>query len=285
MIELGRQQELVIIREKEFGVYLGEESTSEASVLLPKKQVPEGLQAGDKVNVFIYKDSEDRLIATTSMPKLQLGEVAVLKVKDVAKIGAFLDMGLEKDLLLPFKEQNHPLRVGEDCLVALYVDKSQRLAATMKVYPYLSSESPYKREDWVDARIYEMNENLGVFAAVEDRYFGLIPGKDHDRSCHLGEVIKARVTKVREDGKLDLSLREKSYLQMDTDAAMIMQAMEEAGGVLPFTDKTDPEVLKQEFNLSKNAFKRAIGRLLKEGRIEMTDKNISKKGADSTPIS
>ena len=158
MIELGKVQELVIIRTKEFGVYLAEKEGDEAAVLLPKKQVPEGAGIGDKVEVFIYKDSSDRLIATTGKPKLQVGETAKLEVKDVAKIGAFLDMGLEKDLLLPFKEQTHPVRKGEQCLVTLYVDKSRRLAATMRVYSHMSNQSPYKAEDWVTGTIYEINE-------------------------------------------------------------------------------------------------------------------------------
>ena len=142
MIELGKRQLLEVVRTKDFGVYLGEKSGDEAAVLLPKKQVPEGTKIGDKLEVFIYKDSEDRLIATTGTPKLQVGEVGVLKVKEVGRIGAFLDMGLEKDLLLPFKEQNHKVRQGEECLVTLYVDKSKRLAATMKVYSYMSNQSP-----------------------------------------------------------------------------------------------------------------------------------------------
>ena len=129
MIELGKVQELEIVRKKEFGVYLAQDREDEASVLLPKKQVPEGAEIGDKVEVFIYRDSSDRLIATTARPLLQVGETAKLEVKEIAKIGAFLDMGLEKDLLLPFKEQTHPVRKGEKCLVTLYVDKSKRLAA------------------------------------------------------------------------------------------------------------------------------------------------------------
>ena len=153
MIELGKVQELEVVRIKTFGVYLSEDSTGKNSVLLSKKQVPEGIKVGDRLQVFIYKDSEDRLIATTGTPKLQLGECAVLTVKEVAKIGAFLDMGLEKDLLLPFKEQSHPVKKGEECLVALYVDKSQRLAATMGVYSHMSNASPYHAEDEVKGRI------------------------------------------------------------------------------------------------------------------------------------
>lgn len=276
MIELGKIQELEVVRVKAFGVYLSEEKTSESSVLLPKKQVPEGTAVGDKLRVFIYKDSEDRLIATTGTPKLQVGECAVLTVKDVAKIGAFLDMGLEKDLLLPFKEQSHPVRKGEECLVALYVDKSRRLAATMKVYSHMSNESPYHAEDEVRGRIYEINENLGAFVAVDYRYYGLIPKKEMFDCYHEGDEVVCRVMKVREDGKLDLSPRKKAYLQMGTDAEQIMKVLDEFDGVLPFNDKASPETIKREFHMSKNAFKRAVGRLLKEGRIKITEKTIER---------
>ena len=282
MIELGKKQELEVLREKEFGVYLGEKKDDTAAVLLPKKQVPAGTKPGDKLEAFIYKDSEDRLIATVTMPKLQVGEVAALKVKDVSKIGAFLDMGLEKDLLLPFKEQSRKVRVGEDCLAALYVDKSGRLAATMKVYPYLQSQSPYKKDDWVEGRVYELNDTLGVFVAVEDRYYGLIPKKEIYAKCEIGQLIKARVTKVREDGKLDLSLREKAYLQMNSDVEHVLKVLDEYDGILPFNDRVSPEIIKREFNLSKNAFKRAVGHLLKEGKIEITETNIKKTNKEDT---
>ena len=277
MIELGKIQTLIVQRVKEFGVYVGEEMNSEASVLLPKKQVPDGTKPGDEISVFIYKDSEDRLIATTGMPKLQVGEVAPLLVREVAKIGAFLDMGLEKDLLLPFKEQTHKVRQGETVLAALYVDKSKRLAATMKVYSHMRSDSPYKKDDQVTGTIYEINENLGAFVAVDNKYYGLIPKKELFDNFREGDVVSARVTKVRDDGKLDLSPRQKAYLQMDEDSNRVMAVIEEQfGGVLPFTDKADPELIKKEFKLSKNAFKRAVGHLLKDGRIRITEKTIEK---------
>ncbi len=274
MIELGKRQILEVVRAKDFGVYLGEKSGDEAAVLLPKKQVPEGTRIGDKLEVFIYKDSEDRLIATTGEPKLQVGEVGVLTVKEVGKIGAFLDMGLEKDLLLPFKEQNHKVRQGEECLVALYVDKSKRLAATMKVYSYMSSQSPYQKDDKVKGTVYEINENLGAFVAVDNRYYGLIPMKEMFGDIRLGDVVEARVTKVREDGKLDLSPREKAYIQMDADSQLVLKVIEEFDGVLPFNDKASPETIKREFHMSKNAFKRAVGHLLKEGKVKITEKTI-----------
>ncbi len=275
MIELGKTQNLVVQRDKEFGVYLGESESSETSVLLPKKQVPEGTKTGDTLTVFIYKDSEDRLIATTNTPKLQVGETGILTVKEVGKIGAFLDMGLEKDLLLPFKEQTHKVRQGEEVLAALYVDKSKRLAATMKVYSHLSSESPYNKDDQVTGTVYEINENLGAFVAVDNKYYGLIPKKEVYGNYQEGDSVTARVTKVREDGKLDLSPRQKAYIQMDTDASLVMEIIEKQfDGCLPFTDKADPELIKKEFSMSKNAFKRAVGNLLKAGKIKITDNSI-----------
>lgn len=278
MMELGTMQLLEVIKEKEFGVYLGEPgrggAEAEKGVLLPQKQVPAGTKTGDKIWVFLYKDSEDRMIATTAKPKIMLGETAVLEVKETSGIGAFLDMGLEKDLLLPFKEQTHPVRKGERCLTALYVDKSKRLAATMKVYSYLRSDSPYKTGDEVSGFIFEINPELGAFVAVDNRYHGMIPKRELFGGFKVGQEFRGRVTKVREDGKLDLSAREKAHNQIFADAELIMKVIEEFDGVLPFNDKAAPEVIAREFKLSKNAFKRAIGHLLKEGKIEITEKNI-----------
>lgn len=268
---LGKKVRLMIVKEVEFGVYLG---NSQEKVLLPKKQVPRGVEAGDPVEVFLYKDSSDRLIATTSEPKIKLGELAVLTVADVGKIGAFLDWGLEKDLLLPFREQTAKVKKGDEVLAALYVDKSGRLCATMKVYDRLRQDSPYQKDDEVEGIIYDTSDNFGVFVAVDDCYSALIPKREAFGSLKVGERIHARVTKVKEDGKLDLAVRKKAFLQMDTDVQTILERMEEYGGRLPFTDKADPERIKKEFGMSKNAFKRAVGRLLKEERIEICEKSI-----------
>lgn len=279
MIELGKKQKLLVVKTVDFGIYLGEDRNAPQTerVLLPSKQVPEGTKAGDEIEVFIYKDSQDRLIATTREPMLQVGQTAVLKVKQVTRIGAFLDWGLEKDLLLPFKEQTAKVKKGDEVLVALYVDKSGRLCATMKVYEKLRTDSPYKKDDHVEGIIYETSDNFGVFVAVDNCYSALIPKREAFGRLKVGDRVSARVLKVREDGKLDLSVREKAFLQMDEDAALIMKRMEEYGGKLPFNDKADPELIKQEFGLSKNAFKRAVGRLLKEGRIKISEKNIEMK--------
>lgn len=274
MIELGKVQVLKIVTETDFGVYLGSE---EEKVLLPKKQVPEGYQIGDEVEVFIYRDSSDRLISTTRIPMFTLGETAVLEATQVTTIGAFLNWGLEKDLLLPYKEQTINVKEGQSYVVALYIDKSSRLCATMKVYPYLRSDSEYKKDDKVNGIVYEIKDGFGAFVAVDGIYHALIPSKDIHTKLSIGSKVEARVTAVREDGKLDLSLREKAYMQMDADAELILKVMEDYNGVLPYTDKASPEVIARDFSFSKNAFKRAIGRLLKENKIEITNDSIQLK--------
>lgn len=276
MLRIGEKQELCVVKEVNFGVYLAEEASSKDRVLLPKKEVEEGTAIGDTLTVFLYKDSSDRLIATRREPALTIGKTAVLKVKDVTKIGAFLDWGLEKDLLLPFHEQTAKLYPGEECLVALYLDKSSRLCATMKVYPYLKKNSPYHLNDEVHGRVYETSDNFGVFVAVDDQYSALIPKREGNPGLKPGNQILARVSGIKEDGKIDLSVRDKAYLQMDEDAEYVLETIEEFDGVLPFDDKAKPEVILREFGLSKNAFKRAVGRLMKQGRVEIKDGRIYK---------
>ena len=273
MIELGRKQELTVLRVKEIGVYLGE-SEADEGVLLPARQVPEGTKPGDRITVFIYRDSSDRMIATTNTPLITLDELAALTVRDVTKIGAFLDWGLEKDLFLPYKEQTEKLRKGDRCLVRLYVDKSSRLCASMRVYDFLKPNELYRENDQVQGTIYRVNPEIGAFVAVDNRYFGLIPKREIFDSYRTGDTVTARVTAVREDGKLNLALRDKAYLQMDEDAKVILQALEDYSGVLPFGEKADPEVIKRELKMSKNAFKRALGRLLKEGKIEILEHGV-----------
>lgn len=271
---LGKRLTLMVVKKVEFGVYLG---TEEDKVLLPKKQVPEGVEIGDPVQVFLYKDSKDRLIATTREPKITLGQVKALRVLDTGRIGAFLDWGLEKDLLLPFKEQTAKVMPGDECLVSLYVDKTGRLCATMKVYEKLCKDSPYQKDDRVQGIIYEKSDNFGWFVAVDDRYCALIPKRETYGNYRVGDRIEARVTAVKADGKLDLSIREKAFIQMDLDAENLLRDLNRRGGAYPFTDKADAQLIKQETGLSKNAFKRAVGRLLKEGKIEITDTGIRAK--------
>lgn len=268
---LGKKVRLMIVKQVDFGVYLG---NSQEKVLLPKKEVPKGVELGDPVEVFLYKDSSDRLIATTGEPKITLGELKVLKVADTGKIGAFLDWGLPKDLLLPFREQTEKVKKGDEILVSLYVDKSDRLCATMKVYEKLRQDPPYQKDDRVEGIIYDSSDNFGMFVAVDDCYSALIPKREVFGDMRVGDRIQARVVRVKEDGKMDLAVREKAFMQMDADAEMVLKKIQENGGRLPFTDKAEPERIKKEFGLSKNAFKRAVGRLLKEGKIEIGEKSI-----------
>lgn len=279
MIELGKIQTLTIVKKVDFGVYLadGENAQQSEKVLLPIKQVPKGAEIGDEVEVFIYRDSKDRLIATTNRPKLTLGSVVRLRVVQTGKIGAFLDWGLEKDLLLPFKEQTTKVAEGEEYPVSLYIDKSSRLCATMKIYHYLQQDSPYRKDDRVTGTVYEISENFGAFVAVDDRYSGLIPRKEMYGDIRIGNTVTARVTNVKEDGKLSLSIREKAYLQIEQDSEKILQMIDGFGGILPFTDKASPEKIKQETGMSKNEFKRAVGHLLKEKKIAIKETVIERE--------
>ncbi|MCH1981667.1 S1-like domain-containing RNA-binding protein [Ruminococcus sp. OA3] len=276
MIQIGKKQKLIIVKTVDFGVYLAEnrEEKEAERVLLPKKQVPQGAKTGDELEVFIYRDSSDRPIATVNEPVAQLNKTAVFKVSDVGKIGAFLDWGLEKDLLLPFREQTKKVRPGEEVLAAVYLDKSSRLCATMKVYHYLKTNSPYVIGDEAEGRVYEISDNFGVFVAVDDQYSGLIPKQEAQGTYRVGDTLKLRVTAVKEDGKLNLTAQKKAYLQMDEDAEAVFRVIEEFAGVLPFDDKASPEVIKREFGLSKAAFKRAVGHLLKEKKAAIRDGKI-----------
>lgn len=276
-LKLGEKQTLVIVKKVEFGVYLATKEAPDDKVLLPAKQVPAGAKVGDAVEVFLYRDSSDRLIATTRTPKLIMGQVALLTVVQIGKVGAFLDWGLEKDLFLPFKQQTRKVKAGDQVLASLYIDKSGRLCATMNVYEQLRTDSPYKKDDMVTGRIYEISKNFGAFVAVDDCFSALIPKKElfgATQQPKIGEQVTARVVKVLEDGKLTLSIREKAYLQIRKDAEKIEKLLDSYEGSLPFNDKAAPEVITHETGMSKNEFKRAVGHLLKEGKIQITEKNI-----------
>ena len=277
MIELGKMQTLEIVKFTDFGAYLSESRDSEEKILLPIKQVPEGAGVGSKISVFVYRDSKDRLISTVNRPYLTLGEAAKLKVNDVTSIGAFLDWGLEQDLFLSFKEQTTKVRPGQSYMVALYVDKSNRLAATMKVYKYLTVGEGYEKDQIVKGTVYVLSDNFGAFVAVDDKYQGLFHKNEIHTKLSIGDEVEARITAVREDGKLDLSLGKKAYLKMDEDAEAILRVIGEFDGVLPFNDKAAPEVIEREFGMSKAAFKRAVGRLYKERKIEIGEKSIRLK--------
>ena len=271
MIQLGKTQCLNIIKKTDFGVYLG---TEDDKVLLPKKQVPEDIEIGDALTVFVYRDSSDRLIATTNTPKIELGGLARLKVSEVSSIGAFLDWGLEKNLLLPYREQTTHVNTGDEYLVALYIDRSNRLAATMKVSRYLQTTDKYVKDSAVSGTVIGIKPEHGIYVAIDDKYYGFITRNEMSDDIKIGDVVHGRVIKVREDNKITISIHQKAYIQMDEDSTLIYNKIVELGGSLGFTDKADPEVIKKYFNMSKNAFKRAVGRLLKQEKVVITENSI-----------
>lgn len=275
MIEIGKWQTLKVIRSKDFGVYLAEEQGDKDAVLLPRKQVPDDLKAGGESSVFVYLDSSDRPIATVNKPLITLGEIAKLKVASVGNIGAFMDWGLEKDILMPFKEMLGKVKEGKEYLVYMYMDKSNRPCVSMRLYEHLSTDSPYSKGDTVEGYVYQMSEKLGALVAVGDKYQGLIPKQELHTKLRIGDTVSVRVSEVRHDGKLNLSMQKLSYQQMEEDSEMVYQAILSYDGLLPFTDKASPEIIEREMGISKNAFKRAVGRLLKEGRIEIREKSIA----------
>lgn len=277
MIELGKIQKLQIIRKTQIGAYLNTISDkSEYDVLLPQKQVPQDIEIGDEIEVFVYKDSEDRTICTVKKPKITIGQLAVLQVVSTTSIGAFLDWGLEKDLFLPFREQVSKVITGRSYLVALYLNKDTRLCATTKIYSFLSAQPPYKENDRVQGIIYRINKELGAFVAVDNKYHGLIANKELYGDYQEGDSVDVRIKRKRLDGKLELSLRKEAYNEIESDAKKIMDELTLSNGTLLLNDKSSPEHIKVQLNMSKAAFKRAVGRLLKEGAIKITDAGIQK---------
>lgn len=275
MIELGKMQKLEVVRKTPIGVYLNlKKDKSKEDILLPKNQVPQTIETGEEIEVFVYRDSEDRIISAQKKPKITIGELAVLKVIEITNIGAFLDWGLEKDLFLPFREQLGKIKKGGEYLVGLYVDSSNRLSATMNVHNLLSTNSPYKENDRVHGTVYGISKELGVFVAVDSKYQGLIPVKEFYGSFSEGDNIEVRIKKVKQDGRLELSLRREAYNEIEGDAQKIMDRLKSSGGSLSINDSSSPDHIKAELNMSKAAFKRAVGRLLKEGAIKIMDNGI-----------
>lgn len=292
MIQLGRMQNLKVLRITKIGAYLGEERdplavfsrdssgntssiTDKTDILLPNNEIKSQLNIDDTLRVFVYLDSEDRPIASLQTPALTIGTVAVLKVKDVNKIGAFLDWGFPKDLFLPYKEQTVRVEPGDAVPVTLYVDKSKRLCATMKLYKHLRLDSDYSQSDWVDGTVYELSDNFGAFVAVDNTFSGLIPKKELMREVKVGEQLRLRISQIHPDGKLELSMREPGYLQLGSDCELILKMLKESTSkFLPYHDKSSSDDIKSAFNMSKNSFKRAAGHLMKEGFITIGEDGI-----------
>lgn len=276
MMKLGEMQELEVAKIVNIGAYLQSEDKekTEDRVLLPIKQVPAGTKVGDKINVFVYRDSDDKIIATVKKPKITLGEIATLKVVEMSRIGAFLNWGLEKDLFLPFKEQIGDIRLNGEYMVGLYIDKSDRLCATMNLFKVLRTDSPYKVNDIVKGTVFSLKRGLGAMVAVDNKYLGLIHEGEIIKPLHPGQSVEVRVSNIKEDGKLDLSLKDAPRLQIDKDGEKILKVLIRNKGSLPLNDDSSPEEVNKILGMSKSSFKKAAGRLMKRRLIIMTKNGI-----------
>lgn len=247
----------------------GRRQEERTRVLIPFAEQIGRPRTGDEVKVFFYEDKGGRLTATMRAPYLKDGEIGILEVAAVTKIGAFLDNGVPKQVLLPFKEQIHKPEVGDEVLVWLYTDKSGRQAASMRVYSHLDRHSPYHEDDRVTGFVYEVNPELGVFVAVDNKYYGMVPIRETFKNYAYGDEVEARVARVREDGKLDLLIRDKLYKTVQEDADVILYELKRNNGFLPYGDRADAAFIEETYAMSKNQFKRALGHLYKNHVVEL----------------
>lgn len=274
MVELGKRNTLTVIKVVDFGLYL--DGGDDGEILLPARNVPSGIVVGDLVDVFIYLDSEDMLIATTETPKAMVGDCVFLKVVEVNQIGAFLDWGLSKDLLVPFGEQQKPMEKGQNYVVYLYIDQaSERIAATTKLDKHLAESSPYfKEKQQVDLLICGRTD-LGYKAVVNGTAIGLIFNSDVFKPIKYGQQMKGYIKRVREDNKLDLCLQLANREALDELSQKIMTLLEKQGGVITLTDKSKPEEIAKEFGVSKSSYKKALGKLYKQRLVVLNKDNVS----------
>jgi uncharacterized protein len=273
MLKIGDYNKLIVSKEVDFGIYL---ESDLGEILMPKRYVPEGTKVGDEIEAFIYKDSEDRLIATTLKPKAKVGEFAFLKVKDVNKTGAFMDWGLDKDLLVPFGEQKMKMEIGRWYVVRLYFDDvTSRVTASSRFNRFFEKENIDLEEGQeVDLLVFRHDEK-GADVIINNKYVGLVYENDIYEEIRVGLKLKGYILKVREDGKIDVTLRKRGFREaIDTEREKILLRLREEGGFLALTDKSPAPEIESELHMSKKAFKRAVGTLYKEKVIEITEKGI-----------
>ncbi len=275
MVELGKINTLKIARKVDFGLYLDGKNLGE--ILMPKRYVNPTWVIGDEVEVMVYLDGEERNVATTEKPLAQVGEFAWLKVNKIETSGAFLDWGLSKELLVPFSEQKIKMEEGRFYLVFIYLDKvTDRITATMKLEKFISKEIPeYKINEEVDLIIWTPTE-IGYKAIVNGKHQGVLYKNEVFKKLATGQKLKAYIKKIREDGKIDLTLEKQGYVRIDTASQSILDIISKAGGFLPYNDKTDPEIIYNIFGVSKKAFKQSIGNLFKQRLILISEKGVQK---------
>lgn len=273
MLEIGKYNELEVARTVDFGVYL---TDGENDVLLPRKYLPSELKVGDRIKVFVYCDSEDRPIATTLRPKAVVGDILMMRVKDVSPVGAFLEWGLEKDLFVPFREQRQRMKPGEEYVVRVYLDEvTQRVLASSRMRPLMRDypdELTVNQE--VELIVYDQF-SLGFPVLVDRKYAGILYRNEIFQPVSVGDCLKGYVNKIRPDGKVDVRLRKSGFKGVEEGKTPILDALREAGGFLPFNAKTPAMTVKARFHMSKKDFKQRIGMLYKERLITITDDGIS----------
>lgn len=273
MIKLGKRNEMKVLREVDFGVYL--DGGDMGDVLLPKRYIPEGTKVGDALDVFLYLDQQERLIATNEHPLIEVGQIAFLEVKWVNQFGAFLDWGLMKDLFCPFREQKMRMQQGKKYIVYCYIDSlTHRIVATAKIEKFLSKEQPpYNKGDIVNILIQQKTE-LGFKAIVEGQFSGQLYQNELFKDIHTGDQMPAIVKNVREDGKIDLVLQEHGKKHIDDFEETLLEYLKENGGVCAFHDKSDAEDIYSEFQVSKKTFKKAVGGLYKKHLISIEENGL-----------
>ena len=269
-MNIGKYNVLEVKREKDFGFYLSDNDNKE--VLLPKSMTENmNVKIGDKLEVFVYRDSKDRPIATFKKPLVTVGDVGYLKVVFQTEFGAFIDFGLDRDIFVPLKEQRFKLHTGSKYLFYIYLDKTGRLAATTEVADYIlnamEEEKEFKVGDEVVAQVYSKSANGTVYVAIDSKYKGLVLPNEYYMEVYPGTEMKLRVKRIYEDGVIGLTPRNTRLNERDKLKEDILKYLKKNGGFMPFNDKSNPEEIRKVFNTSKNYFKMALGGLMKDGKI------------------
>lgn len=273
MLYLGKINSLIVFKKTPYGMFL--KGSGPEEVLLPNKYVSDDIYLGDSIDVFLYTDSEDRIVATTKEPKISLGQLSILEVMDVTHFGSFLDWGLEKDLFLPFAEQNGKVEKGDKVAVCLCVDeRTGRLFASAKIKGRNLNQITVKEKDEVDLIIGDTSD-LGYQVIINNLHIGLLFFDKIFKPLHKGETLKGYIEKVREDGKIDVSLQKKGYVQVVDSQDLLLEKLKENGGVLYLTDKSDPQEIIDKLQMSKKVFKKCVGALYRQRKISIeTDKIV-----------
>jgi len=272
MLKIGRYNNLIVEKRVDFGLYL---QTEEESILLPQKYVSENVTIGDTLEVFVYTDSEDRPVATTLMPKGIVGDFVFLKAKDVASFGTFMDWGLEKDLLVPKSEQQDKMVTGEKYLTKIcYDDRTGRVYGTTKISMHCDKNiKDLKVGQKVDLLIHSLTQ-IGIMAVIDNRYFGMLYKNETYQDLSIGDTCTGYIMRVREDKKIDLTLKKPGYTSVKASGDTIVDILKKSGGFIPCHDKSTPEEIKKIFSMSKKEFKRAIGGLFKKGILKLEKNGI-----------